>query len=97
MLSFYLLVYLQALTELCIKTMLMSSPDQHPVWPRKRKLRVYNRFFTRAWNAYAIFPEIRLAGRWLLESGFTAGQSIRVTHEHGKIVITPDEVKNEAL
>lgn len=61
--------------------------------PKTRKMRICNRYFERQSGRFAIFPDIRLCGRWLMESGFEAGQYIRVAHERHKILITllPDE------
>ncbi len=67
----------------------MSLPIQQPA--HTRKMRIYKHYFPRAWSNYVVFPEIRLAGRWLMESGFVPGQRIRVTCEYERIVITPDE------
>jgi toxic protein SymE len=36
-----------------------------------------------------LYPWIKLAGRWLEQAGFEAGQSVRVQVEHGRLVITP--------
>ncbi len=59
-----------------------------------RKMRICNRYFDRKYGQQAVFPDIRLCGRWLKESGFTAGQYIHIAHEQHKIVITlaPDEI-----
>jgi toxic protein SymE len=37
-----------------------------------------------------LYPWIKLAGRWLEQAGFEAGQHVRVQVEHGRLVITPD-------
>ncbi|WP_235024451.1 SymE family type I addiction module toxin [Caballeronia arvi] len=36
-----------------------------------------------------LYPWIRLAGRWLEQAGFEAGQQVRVEVQHGKLIITP--------
>ena len=56
----------------------------------QRQMKVYQRHFLRAFNDYKIFPEIRLAGKWLRDIGFTCGQSVTVRHEKNKIIITLD-------
>ncbi|WP_454826743.1 SymE family type I addiction module toxin [Paraburkholderia xenovorans] len=33
---------------------------------------------------------MRIAGRWLEQAGFPPGQRVRITVEHGRLVITPD-------
>lgn len=54
----------------------------------QRQMKVYQRHFARAFNDYKIFPEIRLAGKWLSDIGFTCGQSVTVRHTKNKITIT---------
>ncbi|MDR5818823.1 MULTISPECIES: SymE family type I addiction module toxin [unclassified Caballeronia] len=36
-----------------------------------------------------LYPWFKLAGRWLEQAGFEAGQNVRVHVEHGRLVITP--------
>lgn len=61
--------------------------------PRERRLKVYPKFFYRvlARQRNVVFPEIRLCGKWLEQTGFYEGQHIIVRHEQNKIVITPAE------
>jgi toxic protein SymE len=35
-----------------------------------------------------MFPDIRLCGKWLFDTGFKAGQYIEVNYEENRIVIT---------
>lgn len=51
-----------------------------------RRLKVYPKYVSRT-----VFPEIRLCGKWLQETGFHDGQMIIVRHEKNKIVIVPDD------
>jgi toxic protein SymE len=37
-----------------------------------------------------LFPWIKLAGRWIENSGFTAGQRVRIHVEHGQLTITAE-------
>ena len=55
-----------------------------------RQLKVFEKFFYRAYLG-VIFPEIRLCGKWLHDSGFSCGKVVTVTHENNKITITIDE------
>jgi toxic protein SymE len=57
--------------------------DDHTV--QVRKLRVYSKYLNRT-----IFPEIRLCGKWLQDTGFHDGQKIIVQHEKNKIIIILD-------
>jgi toxic protein SymE len=57
----------------------------------KRRLKVYHKFFSRAYYKFKLFPEIRLSGKWLEETGFKMGQVVIVRHEKNKIVITLEE------
>lgn len=57
----------------------------------QRKLKVQPKYFSRAYSN-VIFPEIRLAGKWLQDIGFVCGKKVVINHEKNKIVITvPDE------
>ncbi len=60
-----------------------------PPSPEERQLKVYPKFFQRATDGNVIFPEIRLCGKWLQDTGFSSGQVITVRHEKDKIIITP--------
>jgi toxic protein SymE len=61
-----------------------------------RKLKITPRPFKRTWSD-AIFPEIRIAGKWLQDLGFTCGKFVRITEEENKIVIMlVEEVQQEA-
>lgn len=57
----------------------------------KRRLKVYQKFFSRAYFKFKLFPEIRLCGKWLQETGFKTGQVVIVRCEKNKIVITLEE------
>jgi HSP20-like domain of unknown function (DUF1813). len=53
----------------------------------ERRLKVYPKYFQRSYRG-VIFPEIRLCGKWLQESGFASGQEVIVLHTQNKIIIT---------
>lgn len=55
---------------------------------QKRKLKVYAKCFSRAYFGVAVFPEIRLAGKWLHNTGFHCGKNVAIQYEQNKIVIT---------
>jgi toxic protein SymE len=57
----------------------------------KRRLKVYQKYFSRAYYKFKFFPEIRLCGKWLRDIGFKSGQIVIVRHEKNKIVITLEE------
>jgi toxic protein SymE len=63
--------------------------------PKIRKVRICNKYFGRA-KGYAIFPDIRLCGKWLMESGYRSGQYILIDHNEDRIIITrqPQEPDN---
>ncbi|MEI6003291.1 type I addiction module toxin, SymE family [Paraburkholderia bengalensis] len=42
------------------------------------------------WNTLTFFPLQRIAGKWLIQAGFEPGQRVRITVEHGRLVVTPD-------
>jgi len=56
----------------------------------KRHLKVYRKFVPRSYRKHAIFPEIRLCGKWLREIGFDCEKNITVQHMKNKIIITLD-------
>lgn len=60
--------------------------------PRQRELKVYEKYISRPYYRTVIFPEIRLCGKWLRDTGFDCGQSVTILHEQNKIIIT---VNNE--
>ena len=58
--------------------------------PGERQLKIYPKHFARTYDN-VVFPEIRLCGKWLKESGFNSGQAVKVCYEKNKIVITIDD------
>jgi toxic protein SymE len=37
-----------------------------------------------------VFPPLRIAGKWLIQAGFEPGRRVKITVEHGRLVVTPD-------
>ena len=58
----------------------------------ERRLTVAKRFYDRKYRRFAIFPEIRLAGKWLQKAGFDMGQKVVIKHSEKMIVIMVEEV-----
>ena len=56
----------------------------------QRRVKVCGKSFPRDFNRYVSFPEIRLSGKWLLDTGFSCGQTVTVKHSRNKIIITID-------
>lgn len=54
----------------------------------QRKLKVYKKYVYTSLGIPVFFPEIRLLGKWLKDSGFKNGQSVIVSTEQNKITIT---------
>lgn len=54
---------------------------------------VCNKGFERRSGDCALFPIIKLCGKWLRDSGFKAGHTIDITCEDGKIIITRSETQ----
>ncbi|AYZ12175.1 type I addiction module toxin, SymE family [Chryseobacterium arthrosphaerae] len=52
-----------------------------------RNLTVSHKVFGRAYRRLVFFPEIRLAGKWLLESGFEPGDKVLVTVRRNQIIL----------
>jgi hypothetical protein len=54
-----------------------------------RKMTICNKGFRRQkGRRYVSFPDIRLCGKWLMESGFKGGHVIDIACEDRKLVIT---------
>ena len=60
-------------------------------------MKVYYKYFSRAFYKIVIFPEIRLAGKWLKETGFDCGDNIMVWHKKDKIIITKYKEKEDTV
>lgn len=54
---------------------------------RYRKLKIYQKFQSRAWKGIVV-PEIRLEGKWLKKLGFEIGKEIEVEQQKNKLTIT---------
>lgn len=54
---------------------------------KERKLKIVPKYFTRRWQD-AVFPEIRLAGKWLQDMGFKCGNFVVITQGENSITIT---------
>jgi toxic protein SymE len=54
--------------------------------PKERKLKVLPKLFTRRWTD-VVFPEIRLAGKWLQDLGFTCGGFVTIAQEENTLII----------
>jgi toxic protein SymE len=37
-----------------------------------------------------LFPWLKLAGRWIEQAGFKAGQRVKINVEHGRLIITAE-------
>lgn len=62
---------------------------------KERKLKIVPKYFARRWQD-AVFPEIRLAGKWLQDMGFKCGNFVVITRGENSITITAlPEVKIE--
>ncbi|REC61695.1 hypothetical protein DRF65_14690 [Chryseobacterium pennae] len=55
-----------------------------------RNLTVSHKSFERAYRRLVFFPEIRLAGKWLLECGFEPGDHVVVTVRRNQITLEKD-------
>ena len=57
----------------------------------ERRLKVISKAFPRDYQRYVRFPEIRLSGKWLRDTGFDSGQFVIVSHKKNEITITLQE------
>lgn len=62
-----------------------------------RRVSVYGKAFPRAYGRYVYYPEIRLDGKWLQESGFKTGMKVKISCEYRKLIITVDTRKDPSL
>lgn len=56
-----------------------------------RKAKVYSIYQNGSYNS-----QIRLQGKWLEELGFNIGDGLKIDCKEGKIIISRDEVHEEA-
>lgn len=54
---------------------------------KQRTLKVLPKYFPRRWKE-VVFPEIRLAGKWLQDLGFKCGSFVVITQSENSITIT---------
>jgi toxic protein SymE len=54
---------------------------------RNRNLTVFLKSFSRAYGKIVYFPEIRIAGKWVEQCGFQAGDKILVTVSRNQIIL----------
>ncbi|MCD2421253.1 type I toxin-antitoxin system SymE family toxin [Niabella pedocola] len=80
---------------------IIATMKNSPAPPKLRWLKVYERIVSYnagyLRNTVSRFPEIRLMGKWLADSGFMPGDAIRVSVEAGKLVITRDADGEEGM
>lgn len=55
---------------------------------------VYSKYLARAYSGAVIMPQIRLCGKWLRDMGFDCGDTVTVTHEQNRIIITSQPADN---
>ncbi|MGG5207691.1 SymE family type I addiction module toxin [Chryseobacterium sp. MIQD13] len=54
---------------------------------RSRNLKVFRKSFARAYYREVFFPEIRIAGKWVQDCGFEAGDRVAVTVSRNRIIL----------
>ncbi|MEO4006000.1 SymE family type I addiction module toxin [Flavobacterium sp. CAU 1735] len=62
-----------------------------------RRITVYGKAFQRTYGRYVYYPEIRLAGKWLQDTGFKTRMKVKISYSYKKIIITVDTCKNTSL
>jgi len=55
---------------------------------RSRKLTVSHKSYGRSYHRHVFFPEIKIAGKWVQECGFKAGDKVIVTVSECRIIVT---------
>ncbi len=59
-----------------------------------RRVTVYGKIYPRANGRYVYYPEIRLAGKWLQNTGFKPEMKVKITCANRKLIITVETEKN---
>jgi toxic protein SymE len=62
----------------------MSKGQEHN---KERKLKIQPKSFPRGFQ-YVTFPEIRVAGKWLQDLGFTCGRYVTIVQQENSLIIT---------
>jgi len=57
-----------------------------------RNLTVFHKSFSRAYRRQVFFPEIRIAGKWVQQCGFEAGDRVLVTVCKNQIILERESV-----
>ncbi|WP_321810979.1 SymE family type I addiction module toxin [Burkholderia sp. BCC1985] len=70
-----------AVTERFVK--IQESARHHSLSRVLRAIRAHRKLNT------TYYPWIKLAGVWLEDAGFEAGERVRITVEHQRLIITP--------
>lgn len=58
-----------------------------------RSLKVHSKVYFRLYSKWVDYPEIRLAGKWLKDSGFEVGSRVTIIQEKSKLTILVDNTK----
>ncbi|WP_180277247.1 SymE family type I addiction module toxin [Chryseobacterium sp. 52] len=69
----------------------ISLRDKYKLF-RNRNLTVSHKSFVRSFRRHVFFPEIRIAGKWVQECGFEAGDRVAVTVCKNQIVLSKIEM-----
>lgn len=64
---------------------------QKKITKTHRQLTIYTKFQLRSYSKNVKIPEIRIAGKWLRESGFEEGKRINIKVAQNKLIITLEE------
>jgi toxic protein SymE len=64
----------------------ISSPNKYKIF-RSRNLKVFRKSFARAYYNEVFFPEIRIAGKWVQDCGFEAGDRVAVIVSRNQIIL----------
>ncbi|MGV7243031.1 SymE family type I addiction module toxin [Caballeronia sp. M23-90] len=59
----------------------------------ERSVKVQQCLHHQAWPSHLnkppkLYPWIKVSGRWIEHAGFLPGQQVRITVEHGRLIIT---------
>ncbi|WP_084694545.1 SymE family type I addiction module toxin [Chryseobacterium vrystaatense] len=74
----------------------ISLRDKYKLF-QNRNLTVSRKSFLRSYYRHALFPEIKIAGKWVQECGFEVGDKVAVMVSKNQIILRKMEVDGDSL
>lgn len=64
----------------------ISLRDKYRLF-QSRNLTVSRKYFLRSYHRHTLFPEIKIAGKWVQECGFEVGDKVAVIVSENQIIL----------